>query len=128
MKKTISLIAGLAFLFVLLGLVSPAMAESELDFKLVNKTGYAIKKVFIGPSSSDEWGSNVIKGGLDDGESADITFSSGAKAKKWDLKIEWADGGETDEWHGYKLAEIVKITLYYNRKTDTTTAKVEEAE
>ena len=30
-------------------------SNPELDFTLVNKTGYAIKKVYIGPTSSKDW-------------------------------------------------------------------------
>ena len=33
---------------------TPAFAEGKQDFDLVNKTGYEIKEVYIGPSTSQE--------------------------------------------------------------------------
>lgn len=105
---------------------APARAESELDFTLVNKTGYGIKAIYIGPSSSKEWGENIIEEVLADGESVEIEFSPKAKAKTWDLMITWEEDGFPDEyWTGARLAEISKITLKYDRKTDTTSAVTE---
>jgi hypothetical protein len=57
LKKLIMAAAGL----VLVGSTATiARAESALDFKLVNKTGYGIKAIHIAPSASKQWGDNII--------------------------------------------------------------------
>jgi len=103
-------------------------AESGLDFELVNKTGYAIREIYIAPSSQAEWeptDKNVLPRSLRDGESVDISFHPEASAAKWDLKIVWVDGGDAVEWLGFDLTEISKITLFYDEDTEKTTAETE---
>ncbi len=115
-------------LAIILGAVGSASAENELDFTLVNKTGWAIKEIYIAPSTQDEWeptDKNVLPRSLKDEETVDITFNPEASAPKWDLKIVWVDGGEAVEWLGFNLSEISKITLFYDEKTDKTTAETE---
>jgi len=54
---------------------TPAYADNDkLDFSLVNKTGYGIKEVYIGPHSSDEWGENLINDAFENGETLNISF------------------------------------------------------
>jgi hypothetical protein len=102
-------------------------AESALDFTLVNKTGYAISAVYIGPSSSKEWGENILDDVLGDGESATVTFHPKADSiAKWDLRVSWEDEEDPDVyWLGFQLATIHKITLKYDRNTNKTTAVTE---
>ncbi len=102
-------------------------AESVLDFTLVNKTGYPISAVYIGPSSSKEWGENILDDVLGDGESATITFHPKAGAiTKWDLRVSWEDDSDPDVyWLGFQLSSINQITLKYDRKTNTTSATTE---
>lgn len=99
--------------------------ELNLDFKLVNSTGWSIKEVYVAPNSSDEWGDDILKEPLKDGEVLEVKFHPKATATKWDFKIVWVDGGKSVVWHGYKLTDIEKITLFYDEKTDKTTAKSE---
>ncbi len=47
------------------------------------------------------------------------------KVAKWDIMIAWVDEGDNVYWRGYKLAEISKITLKYDRKSGETTAVTE---
>jgi hypothetical protein len=118
---SVALVAFCSVLFLV-----PAHAENEdLDFKLLNKTGYGIKAIFIAPSDSTEWGDNIIKEPLENGETLAITFSAKAKAEKWDIRIEWVDEGDPVIWKKCKLTEITQITLHYDRKTDVTTAETE---
>jgi hypothetical protein len=119
-------VASVAFLFALLAQVIPAHADNEkLDFTLMNKTGYGIKAVYIAPSDSTEWGDNLISQPLENGDGLAITFDPKATAEKWDIKIEWVDEGDPVTWKSYKLSDITKITLHYDRKTDETTAETE---
>jgi hypothetical protein len=97
-----------------------AGAESTLDFTLVNKTGYGIKAIHVAPSSSKDWGENIIDEVLAHGGAVDVEFHPKADSvKKWDVLVSWEDEGYPDVyWTGYELATINKITLRYNRKTD----------
>lgn len=125
MNKTLVRTSILSVLFLFFGLATQA-ADVDLDFKLVNKTGYDIKNIFISPSKTDEWGENVLQGGLKDGQTASITFNPKATATKWDLKIVWDDSDDAPvEWHDCKLSEISKITLRYNKEKDESFAEVE---
>ncbi len=113
---------------VLLGVTAVAQAESQLDFTLVNKTGYDIKEIYIAPSSQEEWDATdkvTMPGVLKDEASVDLVFHPKATAAKWDLRIVWVDGGDAVEWSGFDLTEISKITLFYDEKTEKTTAETE---
>ena len=125
MKKLFSGLTLLTALVLLLGLLAPARAaELNLDFELVNKTGYPITEIYIGPTSSDDWGDNILEKTLKDEMSLEVSFHPKATAKKWDIKVVYEDK-DTAEWKGYKLEEINKITLFWNDKTQKTTAKTE---
>lgn len=116
--------AGIAFL----AAAAPrTQAESALDFQLVNATGYGIKAVYIAPSSSKNWGSNILEEGLGDGEAADVSFNpAAAHIGKWDLRVSWEEDGDPDVyWTGYDLSKISKITLKYDHAKNQTSAIVE---
>jgi hypothetical protein len=123
-KKMLLAAAVLAFVA---GTVPVARAESALDFKLVNKTGYGIKAIHIAPSASKQWGDNIIGESLADGEAVDITFQpKAANIVKWDLLVSWDDSTDPDVyWTGYTLSEINTITLKYDHKSNQTSASVE---
>ncbi|MFZ4777861.1 MAG: hypothetical protein ACOYM3_21035 [Terrimicrobiaceae bacterium] len=121
-------LSGFFALALVLGVVGSAQAGSELDFTLVNKTGYGIKEIYIAPSSQEEWSDEdkvTLPHSIQDDTSVDITFSPKNTAEKWDLKIIWVDGGDAVEWQGFDLTKIEKITLHYNEKTEKTTAETE---
>ena len=102
----------------------PAWA-GEQDFKLVNKTGYQIDEVYLGPVSSDRWGEDVMgNGALGDRETVDITFTAPAKVCKWDMKVKYNDG-DTAEWRNLNLCNISTISLFWDRKAGTTRAVTE---
>ena len=116
----------LAFASFLLLQTSPVHADNEkLDFSLVNKTGYGIKAIYIAPSASTDWGDDILKEPLENGDVLAISFNAKEKAEKWDIRITWVDEGADVIWKGCKLTEISKITLHYNRDTDVTTAETE---
>jgi hypothetical protein len=125
-RKSVFMLLGLCLLLGASFCTSSARAEDlNLDFTLVNSTGWGIKEIYIGPSSSDEWGDSVIKEVLKDGESLKITFHPKATATKWDIMIVWKDGGDKVYWKGYKLTDISKITLKYDEQTKVTSASTE---
>ena len=125
MKKQTFGIALLSILLLLVGLVGSARAESDLDFALANRTGYDLKEVYIGPTSSDDWGDNILKDILQDGQTLNVSFSRRLTAAKWDIKVVYEVDDTSAQWIGYKLKDITKITLRYDKDKDKTTAKTE---
>lgn len=98
-------------------------SKSDLDFSLVNKTGYDIKGVSIGPAGDTDWHADdeVLKGRtFKDGASLDIKFSPKAKSAKWDMNIEWSDGDPAVEWHDIDLTTVKKLTLKYDKTSGKT--------
>ena len=115
-----------------LGKSSPPLVSTvqnpELDFTIVNKTGYDIKALYIGATGTGDWTKDdeVLKGrGFKNGASYDIKFSPKAKAEKWDIMVDWADGSGKEEWLNLKLTEIEKVTLIYDKEKDVTKAIIE---
>ena len=105
-----------------------AAQNPELDFTIVNKTGYDIKALYIGASGTGDWTKDdeVLKGrAFKNGASYDIKFSPKAKAEKWDIMVDWADGSGKEEWLNLKLTEIEKVTLIYDKEKDVTKAIIE---
>jgi hypothetical protein len=105
-----------------------ATQNPELDFTIVNKTGYDIKALSIGASGTGDWTKEdeVLKGrAFPNGKSYDIKFSPRAKAEKWDIMVTWADGSGSEEWLNLKLTEIEKVTLIYDKEKDQTKAIIE---
>lgn len=123
LKKSL---VALAVLGMLITAAPVSRAASQMDFVLVNGTGYQINEVYIGPSASDEWGENILDAVMPDGSTATVTFQPAADdVQAWDLMIAWDDDSPNTYWRGLKLAEIHQITLKYDRETDETSAVLE---
>lgn len=119
---------ALAFLLGLtaLGVGQPAQAQGKQDFTLVNATGYVISAVYVSPSNQDSWEEDILgKDTMDDEETLPIRFSRADKSCKWDLKVTYEDDDSSVVWRGFDLCQISKITIKYNRKSDTTSALTE---
>ncbi len=102
------LLCGLAFC----GLALPAAAADQ-DFKLVNKTGYQIDSVYVGPHSSSQWGRDIMgQDALSDGEGVNITFPNRTSACSYDIKVAYNDGDEAT-WDSVNLCKVSKVTLYW---------------
>lgn len=117
---------GFALAFMLTtGVSGAASAQGKQDFTLVNKTGYTIDQVYVAPSSSNDWESDVLgRDQLAQGEEVHITFSRADKSCKWDLKVTWTDGSSS-EWHGADLCTISKISLFYDKSSDRAWAEAD---
>lgn len=117
----------LATTAVVLSLAMPSLSVAgDQDFTLINKTGYEIGEVYVAPSKSDEWEEDVLgQDVLGNGERVDINFSHKTKSCLWDLKVVFTVDDSTAEWDRFNLCEVSKINIFYNDKTDTTTATYE---
>ena len=116
----------LRLLALITALVFPAAAQAlDLDFELVNGTGWAIKEIYISPATVNDWEENILSEPMADGTGGKVTFSPDADAEKWDMKIVWVDEGEDVVWQALDLSKISKLTLRYNPETNETSAKAE---
>ena len=120
------LIVAAAVLGLVVAVAPVSRAESQMDFVLVNGTGYQINEVYISPNESEEWGDNILNDVLADGNYATVTFHPAANdIPTWDIMVAWDDDSPNTYWRGLKLAEIHKITLKYDRAKDETSAVIE---
>lgn len=102
----------------------PASAqEAKQDFTLSNRTGYELKEVYVAPTASNDWEDDVLgTGTLGNGASVDIKFHRASKTCKWDLKVVYTVDSSNAVWKNIDLCSVDKITIRYNKSTDTTTA------
>jgi len=104
-----------------LGTATPARAEN-LDFTLVNKTGYTIEQIHVSASGRKSWEEDVMgRDALANGESVHIKFDRGEQDCLWDLKVTYEDDDEA-VWDRLDLCELSKLTLHYDRAKDSTWA------
>jgi hypothetical protein len=111
MRKTTTWTILAGFLILAAGLGLFAAQNKVLDFKLVNKTGTEIYKIFISPADVDEWQEDVLDlDTLEDGATVEVKFNVAENAKIWDLKIE--DEDETAIiWEDLDLSQVNVLTL-----------------
>ena len=122
MRKLALSFAFVASMFAAGATVATA-AEAKQDFTLVNKTGYEIKNVYVSPAKSDDWEEDVLgKDVFSPGDSWKIKFSRSVKTCKWDLKVVYSDDDSSAVWDNIDLCSVEKITIKYDRKSNTTSA------
>ena len=108
---------------VLLTLATAQAAQQ--DFALQNKTGYQIDEIYVSQSSSRNWGKDVMgSDALEDGNTVNISFKAPDNACHWDMRVKYNDGDEAT-WSNLNLCNISKVTLFWDRKHETTRAVTE---
>lgn len=118
------LFASLLTLVLALGFATAAKA-ANLDFTVVNSTGYQIDNIYVSEASSRSWGRDVMgRDALGVDETVDIEFDQNGKTCRWDLKVRYNDGDEAT-WSNLNLCNISRVTLFWNAKTQKTTAKTD---
>lgn len=107
-------------------IVSGGLARAaDQDFTLLNKTGYQIDSVFVSETSNRHWGEDVMgRDTLDNGDSVHIRFNKSADACNWDLRVKYNDGDQAT-WNNLNLCNISKVTLFWDRRNQTTRATTE---
>lgn len=101
--------------------------NKQLDFTLVNQTGYSIKLLYIGPNNNPEWTDDmeILKGRVfRTGTQMPIRFSPKTQATKWDIMVQWTDGSKSAQWLGLDLSTVEKLTILYDAETDKTSFRV----
>lgn len=105
-------------------MAAPAHAGDQ-DFTLVNRTGFDVREVYVSPSKSARWGSDVLGTGmLHDARQVPIRFKPTTKICVYDLKVVYTDD-DTAEWTDFDLCTISKISISYDPETREPTATYE---
>ena len=120
--KTLRLLAAPLALAAAAAFAPSASAESVLDFKLQNRTGYTLKEVYISPSKKDNWGNAVNKGPIKDGGNMNVKWKSAAKAQSYDLKAVYADGAGSPVWYDLDPTKFSTLTLKWDKEKKKTVA------
>lgn len=99
-----------------------AFAGGNADFTLVNKTGYAIREVYVSPSKAKNWGNDRLgRSVLANNQARALKFSDNAHCKQ-DLQVVFDDDNSEVVWENVDLCETEKLTLKYNRKSGEVSA------
>lgn len=102
-----------------------AAQAGQQDFTIVNKTGYALKHIYVSESKNNSWDEDILgRDMLENGEELEVSFDKGEKTCKWDMKVAY-DDGETAVWEDLNLCTISKLTLKWNKNTGVTSAGIE---
>lgn len=117
-------IRTMAAAMLLIGLSQAANAGDQ-DFRLVNRTGFDVREVYVSPSRRSSWGNDVLGSGmLHNGNQVPIRFKPNNNVCVYDLKVVYTDD-DTAEWTEFDLCTISKITISYDAKTREPTAEYE---
>ena len=109
-----------------LSCIGTGVLASELEFTLVNQTGYDIGAVYIDPNSSSVWTDDIMGADiLADGEAVQINFSPELDNCIWDLKVDWIEDYQAAVWVQLNLCDISEVTLEYNMEANETIAYTE---
>lgn len=115
LKNLYRLVTLVALLSLTLASTQRASAQGKQDFTLHNETGVTISELYVSPTKSNQWEEDILgQDVLMDGESLDISFSSRAKPKFWDIKVVDKEG-ESIVWERLNLLEISEVTLYFEK-------------
>ena len=100
-------------------------SAGNADFTLVNKTGYALREVYLSPTHKTKWGNDRLGNNtLENNKSRVFKFADKASCVQ-DLMVVFDDDGSEVTWEDFDLCELNKITLKYNRKTKVVSADTE---
>ena len=118
------LFASAMLVTVLTSAATPSQAESRQDFTLINRTGYDISEVYISPAKANEWEEDILgsEDNFDDGTQREIKFHRVGSTCKWALKVVYDEDDSSAVWHDIDLCEVSKITIKYNKMSDSTSA------
>lgn len=108
---------------ILLAACTDGYSQHRADLVLVNKTGYNISEVYISAVQANQWKENLIGNDrFDHSAERVIRRPDVSKACHWDLLVVYDDDGEMAVWSTIDLCKNSRVTLFYDRKTDTTSA------
>lgn len=104
---------------------STASMAGDADFVLVNRTGYAIREMYLTPTHKRKWGPERLgKRVLANNQQRDFKLGNFPDCVQ-DMLIVFDDDGSQVVWEEFDLCDLHKITLRYNRKSGEVRADTE---
>jgi hypothetical protein len=98
-----------------------SFAADERDITVVNGTGYGIKFLGFNNPGDDDWSVNELGSVFEDGANIYVKFNDADDGCVWNIRISWAEGDYPDVlWRNVDLCKLSKLTLKYDRASDTT--------
>lgn len=92
LNQMVSLLRSLTLAVATLGAGFSANA-GDLDFRLINQSGYTLNEFYVTTAKIDKWGNDVLgKGTLATGSSAVVNFPTESNDCVYDLKMVFEDG------------------------------------
>lgn len=78
-------------------LCSSVASAKDVSFSVVNKTDGTMKALYGGPSSSGNWGENILQGKIKPGQTLEVTIN-GTTTCKYDFRYELVDHEPLEEY------------------------------
>ncbi len=69
-------------------LAAPIVSAKSVSFEVANNTGAPMTAIYTGPTGVEEWGDNILEGGIASGETVSITLSD-LQGCKYDFRYEF---------------------------------------
>ncbi len=105
--------------------MSGAANAGDADFTLVNRTGFALREVYLSPTNKTKWGNDRLGNDtLEHNKSRLFKFSDKSSCVQ-DLKVVFDDDASEVIWENFDLCDLNKITIKYNRKSGVVSADTE---
>ena len=113
----------LLFGLVLLAASTDGRSQNRADVVLVNMTGYNVSEVYISAMQANQWTENFLGNDRFDHKAERVVRRPDvSKGCLWDLLVVFDDDGEMAVWSTIDLCKSSRVVLFYDRKTDTTSA------
>ena len=91
---------------------STVLAQHEVKFTLVNKTGFAFVDIYISPAGENKWGEDLSLGVFADLEAKDFSLKTRDKVCSYDLKAMRPDSTVLI-FKNINLCKMIIVTLLY---------------
>jgi len=88
-------------------------AQNEVNFTLVNKTGFDLIDIYISPAGQNQWGEDLFLGTFNNFEAKDFTFTTAEKICQYDLKVVKLDSTDLI-FKNVNLCKMLIVTLLYD--------------
>ena len=103
------ILRAVAAVAVILLSAAPALA-GNLNFKLINKSGFTLQEFYVSSAQRNRWGNDVLgKSTLPSGRSASVNFPVESDDCVYDLKMIFDDGDELTDT--INLCETTSYTI-----------------
>jgi hypothetical protein len=91
-------------------LIGSARAGTQ-DFDLINDSGQTIERIFVSSVNTNDWENDVLGSStLSAGYTKHVTFSSGYRGCRFDVKVVFQDGSSLTDWN-VDLCRVGRINV-----------------